>query len=662
MGEKCPPLFLFLLLVVGTATTDAQPVEPETDSPFDPQAAWDPTFLDQPPNRYRLGTGTPGPGYWQNRAKYDIRATLDTSKQTIRGTAEITYTNHSPTPLHSIWLYISRLDAPAPKGQATVPKHRTFDIRQVTVQNNGSTYSPTTQSTDARLQVQLKQPVASGGGKKTLTISYSLSLPPPGLPSRSYTKDGVIYEIGHWFPRVAVYDDRRGWSESPIHPASDVHSAYGTFDYRVTVPASMIVAGSGTLMNPDVVLTDNQQRRLMRARDSDRKVAIITPDEAGTSATRPQESGNQTWHFQMNGVRDVAWAASPSFIWNAVQIRRPERRAALAMSFYPRSSMGGEAWNRSTYHVKKTIKYFSRTLFQYPWNTATNVAGAVGKQEFPGLSFCDHDASGYALFSCVVREQGQNWFPVMVSPDEQQHPWMTDGFTTFLGLLAHRHIYKGEFAPKRDDDYIPDGDAPAKTLAPTFRSPYEASIMTPPGVLPSDRHTRLYSEKTALGLMLLREEVLGQRVFDYAFQQFVERWSFREPTPSDFFRSMSDATGRDLSWFWKGWFANAWTLDQAVTGVEYNDGDPANGALISIKLLGKLPMPVDMKVIETDGHTQRVRRPVRIWRRGGTQVVEVDTDARIRRVVLDPDDKLPDGNEKNDEWSPNQLGRRSESR
>ena len=641
---------------------DAQSIDPEEQPPFQPQAACDDTFLEQPHNRYRMGTGHPGPGYWQNRVTYDIRATLDTAKQTIRGSVEITYTNHSPTSLHSIWLYVSSLNTTGKPVDRAARHDRTFDIRNVAIKEDEERYSPTTVLTDTRLQVQLDQPVKASGGTKTLIIDYALSLTPPGLPARSYTQDGVIYEIGHWFPRVAVYDDRRGWGDGPFHPSDDIHSAYGTFNYRVTVPASMIVAGSGTLMNPDVVLTDNQQRRLMRARDSNRKVAIITPDEAGTTKTRSQNSGRQTWHFRMNGVRDVAWAASPSFIWNAVQIPREEKRSALAMSYYPPSSMGGEAWNRSTYHVRRTIKYFSKRLYQYPWNTAINVAGPIGMQEFPGLSFCDHTASGYDLFSCTVREQGQNWFPVMVSPNEQRHPWMTEGFSTFLGLRAHRDLYDGEFAPKRDEKYAPDGSAPSTAVLSTLQSSGEATIMTDPGILAPDRHTSFYSFKTAFGLALLRESVLGPKSFDYAFRQFFERWSFREPTPSDFFRAMNDATGRDLSWFWKGWFANSWTLDQAVTDVEYLEGTPEKGALITLKLLGKLPMPVDIKVVEADGKSQRFQRSVELWRRGGTQVVEVDTDARIRKVVLDPDETLPDVNADNDEWSPEELGRRSESR
>lgn len=417
----------------------------------------------------------------------------------------------------------------------------------------------------------------------------------------------------------------------------------------------MIVAGSGPLTNPERVLTSNQRRRLLRARDSKGKVAIISPDEAGIPNTRPKQSGRLTWHFRMNGVREVAWAASPSFIWNAVKIRRPEQRPILAMSYYPRSSMGVGAWNRSTYHVRRTVRYYSRNLYTYPWNTVINVGTPIGNRGFPGISMCDYQSRGYALFACTARTQGANWFPGISTPDQNQHPWLTDGLRTFISVLAHRNLYQGEFVPKHDEHYAPKGQNPAQELLPTLTSEEASPIMTPPDFIASEWHTRLYSFKAAYGLLLLREYILGPKQFDDALRQFVNRWGFRQPTPWDFFRTMNDAAGKNPSWFWKGWFATTWTIDQGIDTVEYIDGTPENGALITLELLRQFPMPVELKIVEADGNERRVLRPVDIWKRGSPQAVRVNTDSQIDKVILDPDDKLPDVNSSNDTWEPKKL-------
>ncbi len=634
------------LLILAFSLAHAQPTD---SSPFDSRAAWDPTFLSSPVNQHRTGGGHPGPSFWQNHVQYTIEATLDTTKQYIRGSVDLTYKNHSPTPLHSIWL---RVAPPVPNGKRSHSQDRHFRIENVTVKKKGQTTTPETHRTDTRLQVRLDQPVSANGGTTSLSLDYALSIAPEGLPSRAFTRSGVIYEIAHWFPRVSAYDDQHGWGRPSTQTTDDIHAEYGSFDYHITVPASMIVAGSGTLMNPGEVLTGDQQRRLLQAREGDTKVAVISPDNAGSRDTRPKNSGTLTWHFQMNGVREVAWAASTSFVWNAARIKRSKRRPILAMSYYPPSSVGGEAWNRSTYHVRRAVRFYSDKLYTYPWNTAINVAGPVGNRGFPGLSVCHHSNSGYSLFSCTAQMQGKNWFPVMISPNENWNPWLTDGLGTTLSILAHRQLYDGEFSPKRDEYYPTDGNNPAEEIRPLLTDEETFPIMTPPSFLKPERRMRLYSFKAAFGFMLLRDYILGADQFEYALRQFANRWTFRQPTPSDFFRTMNDATGRDLSWFWKGWFAKTWTIDQGIASVEYVDGNPENGALITLELLRKLPMPVELKVVKADGTNQQVRRPVDIWKRGSPQTVRVSTDSRLSKVVLDPNDQLPDVNSSNDTWRP----------
>lgn len=661
MTDSCffPSVLIGLLaLSFFVSTTHAQ--SPDPSSTFDPHAAWSPEVLAHSADSYRTGSGHPGPDYWQNRADYTIEARLDTASHVIRGTARIHYTNNSPDSLQALWLQLDQNRFQADSRSAKVTRSTQaasgtsgFQFSRVAVERGDEAVTPDTLTTDTRMQVRLDAPVAPKGGTLDLVLDYRFTVPKNGRTAWAQTPRGPIYEIARWYPRVAVYDDIRGWDTLPFLGTGEFYCEYGIFDYRVTVPASMIVAGTGTLQNPDEVLTATQRRRLEAARRSDETTYIVAPDEVGNPSVRLAQDGMLTWHFRMTNTRDVAWAASPAFVWDAARIdlkHRSKGSPALAMSFYPPSSTGPEAWDRSTEYTKKTIEFFSDRLYPYPWATAVNVAGPVGGMEYPGLAFCHQSATGYALFYLTVHELGHTWFPMIVGSNERRHAWMDEGFNTFIDVLAHRLINDGEFAPKRDGEYAPDGGNPAREIVPVMTDPDTAPIMTYPDVLASRLRHPIHYFKPAFGLTLLRTFILGPERFDFAFQQYVQRWAFKHPTPQDFFRTMNDAAGEDLRWFWKGWFEKTWTLDQAVTDVTYVDGEPSKGALVTLKTLRRLPMPVRVRVRETDGETHRVRLPVEIWQRGPSHSFRVDTDTRLDSVVVDPEQQLPDVNRQNNTW------------
>jgi hypothetical protein len=647
--------FLFSVVAVGLMGTAVASAQPDPEPRFNPQAVWEPSASPQSSDAHRTGSGHPGPNHWQNHVDYAIEARLDTASHLIKGAVQYTYTNNSPTPLHSVWLITGTASTTPATKSTDAPTNSRIRIDDVTVK--GTEHNPaSTYRTNRRTQIRLKNPVSANGGTVTFSLEYRVSVSLEGtLPTRAYIPSGVLYEIGHWYPRVAAYSEQRGWAESPARRPGEALSEYGSYDYSVTVPATLIIAASGTLMNSDAVLTADQRRRLMRARDSNGKVAIITPDQAGSPDTRPKQTGQLTWEYQMNGVRNVAWAASPSFIWNAARIPRDERRDGLAMSFYPRSSMGGQSWNRSTYHTQKAMKFFSKRLKTSPWNTAINVAGPVGHKSFPGISFCSRSADGYRLFSCTVQNFSQNWFSVILGPNEERHPWLTEGLSTAVSVLAHRSLHDGEFSPKQDSTFAPQGNAPAEGLRPLMTAPQTASITTAPSLQPKNWKNTLASYKPAYGLLLLREYILDPDQFDYALRQYVQRWAYRQPTPQDFFNAMNDATGEDLSWFWTSWFRHAWAIDQAVTNVSYENGTPNDGASITLKLRRKMPMPVKAKITEADGDTRLLSLPVEVWQRGNTYTMRLDTDSRIQTVELDPNNQLPDVASENDEWPPDET-------
>ena len=648
LGLICASLFLVPVILLAQ------------QSVYNQHQAFDPTFMSNPGNEIREGAGRPGPQYWQNRADYTIEATLDTVAHTLNGTVRIHYTNNSPDTLHFVWLQLDQnILKPYSRGQeTTAPLHPTkgttngYQFSSVEVSMDGHTWHPDTVVSDTRMQIRLSRPLKPSGGTADFILNYHFEIPLKIIRmGYEETKHGAIYELAQWYPRMCVYDDVRGWDTLPYLGMGEFYLEYGNYDYKVTVPANMIVAGSGELVNSKEVLTVREQERLRKASRSDKTVTIVGAGEIGKPETRPVHKGMVTWHFKMHNTRDVSWAASKNFIWDAARINLPDHKHAMAMSFYPISSAGPDAYGQSTRLVKGSIEVFSKHWYPYPWPTAINVAGPVGGMEYPGIVFCYQSAKGKGLWMVTNHELGHQWFPMIVGSNERRYAWMDEGFNTFIDIYASKWFNNGEFAPKRDSEYAPKGGDPAREIVPILTNPDIESIMTRADVLdPKWRHPLQYY-KPALGLVLLREYILGHKRFDYAFRQYIRRWAYKHPTPEDFFRTMNNAAGENLNYFWKGWFYKEWLVDQAVTDVHYVQDNPKDGSLITIKNLQKLPMPAKVKVVESNGKTGTMKLPVEIWQRGGTYTFKYHSTSRLDSVIVDPDNQLPDINPSNNVWT-----------
>ncbi|HET8551590.1 MAG TPA: M1 family metallopeptidase [Gammaproteobacteria bacterium] len=632
-------------------------------SNYDPLQTFAPFNYPQPVNQYRSANGTPGPAYWQNRVDYKIHATLDPANKALSGRETITYTNHSPDTLHLLWLQLDqnryRTDARAnfthdadhePPQSAHTDGYR---IKSVEAATDGHFEPVHFIVSDTRMRIDLPQPLAPKHGRVQVRIVYSYTIPGKfgGRTDWYHTKNGDVFEIAQWYPRLCVYDDLRGWNTLPF-TNNEFYLEYGNIDYSVTVPWNMIVVGSGKLMNPDEVLTKVERERLEKARHSDKTVLIRTPAEVNDPASRPTHSGTLTWHFHMNNTRDVAFGASTAYVWDAARINLPSGKHALAMSAYPVESLKDGGWDRSTQFVKATVEFFSKyTGVEFPWPTEIAEAGIAGGMEYPGIVFDWWKTGGKGLFGLTTHEVGHAWFPMIVGSNERRDAWMDEGFNTFVDVLAAHAYNHGEFAPKRDSEYAPGGGNPVDEIQSVLKDPDAPPIMMFPDVLKEKyRHPVTYF-KTALGLMLLRDQILGPERFDTAFRQYARAWAFKHPSPSDFFRAMSSAGGEELSWFWRGWFAHNWQLDMAVEGVKYVDNDPAKGALVTVANLDKLVMPATLQVTYVDGSTRRVRVPVETWQRHHKFEVTVPGDKRVKSATIDPDHAIPDGNRSNDTFT-----------
>ncbi len=642
-------LSILLLTFLISAASLAQ------ESKYDAHKVFDPNFLNQPGTIYRSGSGQPGPAYWQNRADYKINAALDTKENVVSGSETITYTNNSPDALPFLWLQLDQnmftkesRGALATSYEGGRFGNQDFNggdvIKSVKVIQNGNAATPKYVITDTRMQIILPNAMKAKGDEIKIEIEWSFKIPEYGSDRMGMqkTKKGVIYEIAQWYPRMEVYDDVNGWNTLPYLGAGEFYLEYGNLDYTINAPADMIVVGSGKLQNPDDVLTSVQRKRLSEAERSDSTIYIRTIDEVKALDSVSTETNRKTWHFIINNARDASWAASRAFVWDAARINLPGGKKSLAMSVYPIESSSDTAWGRSTEYVKATIEYNSKQWFEFPYPVAVNVAGRVGGMEYPGIVFCSWKAFKGRLWGVTDHEFGHTWFPMIVGSDERRYMWQDEGLNTFINIYSTLNFNNGEYKPRRNS---------ARELVPFLLRKDAEPIMTYPDVIKSSYLGFEAYYKPAAGLYLLREYVLGPERFDYAFRTYIKRWAFKHPQPKDFFRTMNDAAGEDLNWFWKEWFYKKWYLDQAVKDVKYIDNDPSKGVLITIENLEQMAMPVTVQVKEQNGNVGRVELPVEIWQRGGKWTFKYNSTSMVDSVTIDPDKKLPDINPDNNLWT-----------
>jgi hypothetical protein len=625
-------------------------------SNYDHRETFHPQFYPYPGNEMRSASGEPGPRYWQNRADYSIQCRLDTATHTITGDVMITYTNNSNDALRFLWLQLdqniykidSRASATTTEAGGRWANGGFTDGYQISglqIESMGAWSAPSQQSiTDTRMQVWLKNPLAKGE-KLRLKMSYQFAIPEYGTDrmGRLLTKNGWVYEIAQWFPRMCVYDDLQGWNTMPYLGAGEFYLEYGDIDFSITAPANIIVVGSGELLNPKECYTLTQQKRWEQAAASNTTVTIRSAAEVKETTSRPAAT-NLTWKFKISNARDAAWAASKAFIIDAAKIDLPSGKKSLAISAYPEESIGKNGWQRSTEMVKGSIEYYSKKWFEYPYPAATNVAGIVGGMEYPGIVFCSSKSIGEELWGVTDHEFGHTWFPMIVGSNERKYAWMDEGFNTFINDLSTEAFNNGEFKPT----FFPEPSAPFMVKM-VFGEKSDGLYNIPDVIQQNNLGITAYLKPGQM-LTMLRNEVLGAERFDMAFKEYIRRWAFKHPSPWDFFHTIENVSGEELGWFWRGWVLNNWKLDVAVRDVRYKKGDIANGIEVTIENLEKMVMPVNVKVIETNGTEHILSLPVEIWQRGAKWTFDVPTTSEIKQVSVDPEKKLPDFDRANNTW------------
>jgi hypothetical protein len=650
-----------LLLTITRAWSQGAANTPNPETKYDYHEAFNSQFYTSNGTEFRSASGQPGPAYWQNRTDYQLSAILNETTNQVTGKAVLTYTNNSPDALPFLWLFLEQnLFNKDSRGAAIVPlRGSRYDIdgeeldggikiKSVKLLSADGKASDARYSvSDTRMQVWLPKELAPKTGKAKLVIEYSYTCPMMGADRTGIqdTRNGKIFAIAQWYPRMCVYDDVYGWNTIPYTGPGEFYSSYGDFDLSLTVPSSHVVVCSGELLNASDVYSPAQVKRWNEAKNSDNTVMIRSKEEMEAVATHPS-AGTKTWKYRIKNARDAAWASSAAFIIDAARINLPSGKKSLAISAYPEESEGPRAWGRSTEYSKASIEYYSKKWFEYPYPAATNVASNISGMEYPGIVFCGWNAKGGGLWGVTDHELGHNWFPMIVGNNERLHGWMDEGFNTFINGLSSEAFNNGEYK-----------SAPGNTQqlgARMTNQKLEPILSAPANMKESNIGALLYG-KPAIGLRLLRSQVLGEERFDLAFKTYIQRWAYKHPTPEDFFRTIENVSGENLAWFWRGWFINNWQFDQAVREVSYVNDDPAKGVLITIDNLEKMPMPVVIDIKTVSGKTTRVKLPVEIWERNTYWTFKAPVYEPVESVTLDPDKVFPDINPDNNVKKPAAL-------
>jgi hypothetical protein len=590
----------------------------------------------------RSASGAPGPRYWQQRADYTIRATLDTGTNVLSGTERIRYVNRSPDALGFVWVQLDQ-NIFAPGSVTNVlnqPPLRfaggvVFDftgkgfVGGMTVDRFLANGAPvTTTVVGTMMRVDLVRPLPPDS-LITFDVTWHFPVPPYG-GGRMGRVGARFYELGQWYPRMAVYDDVNGWNTLPYIGAGEFYLEYGDFDVALTLPAGFVVAATGTVTNPLEAWTAGQRARLARARRSSDAVAVITKAEAIANGQRAR-AGLKTWRLRATNVRDFAWAAGPDLRWDA-----SGWRGILIQTFYHPDAAPWEEANRM---VHSALRHYSEAWLPYPWPQFSTVEGLVEGMEYPMITFCPSLEKREDQFWVLAHELGHEWFPMIVGSDERRYPWMDEGFNTFIDYGGAETYFAG--TAYADTAWRELLGAAALTAVPGNEQP----LITKP-VEVRELYWTAY-QKPALMLTVLRDRVLGRAEFERALREYARRWQFKHPQPADFFRTFANVTGRDLDWFWRGWVYTTGRLDQAVDSVVVGRDTTS----IYLANRGQMVLPLTLELRYADGTRETRQLPIEMWYLGNRFTYRVVAAKPLAAAVVDPAMVYPDINRKNNTWA-----------
>ncbi len=678
------------------------------------------------PNDQRTASGAPGHQYTQQKVDYIMDIRLDEANNKLYGDETITYHNNSKDQLEYLWVQLDQNmrapDSKTPLAESkgasgwqtpskfvddNMGKAKDFGYKIEAVKYaDGRDLSYTINRT--MMRINLPQPLASGGTFKfKIKWNYLInnSVEDGGRSGFELFKDGTkAYTIAQFFPRLAVYNNVEGWQNMQFWGRSEWALEFGDYDVKITVPADHILDATGSLQNEKDVLSKEQRKRFEKARKSYKDPVFIVTQAEAEANEKEGTNKTKTWHFKANNVRDFAFASSRKYIWDAMAVKINGKNI-MAVSLYPKE--GNPLWEEhSTRVVANTLEEYSKMTFDYPYPKAVSVHAKRQGMEYPMICFnygrpnpdgTYSDRVKNGMIGVITHEVGHNFFPMIVNSDERQWTWMDEGLNSFVEILAEL-----DYDPNFNTGNLPKDIVRYMSIDQSNLSP----IMSQ-GDYVHNFGPNAYT-KPAAGLYMLRQTIMGPELFDYAFRTYSKRWMFKHPTPADFFRTMEDASGMDLDWFWRGWF---YTTDYTDIGIKevkplyltdkpnertkklqeqypsyfaslgklvflttnkedanakdvetYVNGLPADKKAnlkklpkymyqVEFEKPGGLVMPIIVELTYADGTKKRETFPAQIWRKDETKAYRVfSSDKEIKSIVVDPDLETADTDTSNNSW------------
>lgn len=659
----------------------------------------------------RSPDGRPGPAYWQQQADYVIDATLDPASRRVSASATLTYTNNAPLDLPYLWFELP-VDAFRDTSRSSAIRHVNtrfrasgpeMGFRDLRFTVAGEEIEPIIE--DTRALVRLPSPVTASGGTVEIGLEWSFKVPSGSNRQGVLEFEGdELYEVARWIPQPCVYDDVYGWNTLPYLGAGESYSDFGDYVVTVHAPEGVTVGAGGVWLNPQDCLTGDQLERYAQTLRTDFPIWVITPEEAAGDES-DEDVPMVSWRYRADNVRTFAFVAGRTYAMDGASVEIGDERVRV-LSYYPPGV--SELWYEvSTAAARHALTFYSDFLgLDYPYPVMVNAFGVEGGTEYPMIVFCGsrqpkkpdapenpdeivvledgtettraaqhdeameryqqrYDRAKRGLFSVTDHEVLHAWFPMVVGNDERRDGWMDEGFNEYGNPYS---MVAWQASQDEDDEASADGvtgqsgtasfDASDANSVTRNISRFAFSRPVPPILEWPDRSQaygarglNVYS-KPAAGLITLREAILGPERFDHALRTYLNAWAFKHPRPGDFFRSMENASGEDLGWFWRGWFASTDRLDLAVTGVSYTE--PQRGEAywgVTLAMVGDIPAPVDVR-IEFDTGEQVVRRvPVEAWYGGREFTLRLIGETRTPySVLIDPERVLPDADRDNNRW------------
>ncbi|MCH8962253.1 MAG: M1 family metallopeptidase [Bacteroidetes bacterium] len=592
----------------------------------------------------RTTSGEPGPTYWTNTADYTIEVSLSPETKMLNGTETIRYHNNSPDELRFVLVHLRQnLHKENAMRNRFVPITGGIEISEVkaggqVLQEGTSGNEAGYRSRGTLMQVVLPEPLPTGGAAE-LTFAWSFEVPERGAPRMG--QDGEVFYLAYWYPQVAVYDDVNGWKADQYMGNGEFYMGYGNYDVEITVPEGWVIGATGTLQNPEAVLSETARTRLAEAAQTRETVSIVGEDErAAGASTATSDTGTLTWRFQADNVRDFAFGTSNRYVWDATTANVGDRDGdgqddtAMIHAFY---RPGTTSWNRSAEFAQFSIEHLSKTIMPYPYPHMTTVEGIIGGgMEYPMITLIGGARNDRSLFGVTYHEIGHMWFPMVVGQDEKQYTWMDEGLTSFNTNEGTGDFWQeNSWDPARQGYYRIAGTG------------MEVELMRHADDYPDGTPARGIAgySKPAVTLHALRG-MIGEDRFRPIYQEYARRWAFKHPQPYDLFNTFEDQLGEDLDWFWRTMVYETWTLDQAVASVEQS----GEQVLVTIEDRGLSPMPAAVRVTYEDGRTAEQVVPVETWLNGEREATLTFDPGVVTRVEIDPGQYFPDVNRENNVW------------